>query len=54
MQFSVNNLFDNHNIVGVTPASTATSIASPNDFLTLLPARSVAFTMTVDFGKAHP
>jgi iron complex outermembrane receptor protein len=54
VQLSVNNLFDNHNIVGVTPASTATSIASPNDFLLLMPARSVAFTMTVDFGKAHP
>jgi iron complex outermembrane receptor protein len=50
IRFGVNNLMDNHSIVGVTPASTATSIAAPGDILTLLPARSVSLTVT--FGYA--
>ena len=48
-QFAVNNLFDNHSIVGVTPASTTTSIPAPGDQLTLLPARSTSLTLTLDF-----
>jgi iron complex outermembrane recepter protein len=47
--FSVNNLFDNHNIVAVTPASTTTSVPSPNDILTLLPGRSVMVSLTVGY-----
>ena len=46
----VNNLFDRHNIVGVTPASTASNVPAPGDFLTLMAGRSVAVSMT--FGYA--
>jgi iron complex outermembrane receptor protein len=49
-RFGVNNLLDRHSIVGVTPASVATSVAAPGDILTLLPARSLSFTVT--FGYA--
>lgn len=48
-RFAVNNLFDDHSIVGVNPG-TALSTPQPNDILTLLPARSVSITMT--FGYA--
>ena len=54
VQFSVQNLFDNQSIVGVSPASTATSVASPNDILTIMPARAVSLTLTVDFGRSQP
>jgi iron complex outermembrane receptor protein len=51
---SFNNLFDNHNIVGVAPATAATTAVpfapSGGDLLTLLPARSVMLTLT--FGYA--
>jgi len=50
IRVSMNNLFNNHNIVGVTPASTTTSLPSPNDQLNILPGRSVSLTMT--FGYA--
>jgi iron complex outermembrane receptor protein len=50
IRFGVNNLLDQHNIVGVTPASTATSAPAPGDILTLLPARSISLTVT--FGYA--
>jgi iron complex outermembrane receptor protein len=50
IRLALNNLLDNHSIVGVTPASTATSVAGPNDILTLLPARSISLTVT--FGYA--
>ena len=49
IQFGINNLFDKHSIVGVTPASTATSAPSPDDMLTLLPARSVSLALNLDF-----
>ena len=45
----VNNLFDRHNIVGVSPASTATSTPQAGDFLTLMAGRSVSVSMTVGF-----
>jgi iron complex outermembrane receptor protein len=45
-KLSVNNLFDNHSIVGVTPASTSTSAPAPGDVLTLLPGRSIMVTFT--------
>jgi iron complex outermembrane receptor protein len=48
LRLSVNNLTDSHNIIGVIPASTKTSVASPGDFLTLLPGRSIM--MSVTFG----
>ncbi len=48
---SVSNLFDNHNIVGVTPGVKPTAaipyVVSPNDQLTLLPGRSVMLSLTV-------
>jgi iron complex outermembrane receptor protein len=51
---SFNNLFDNHNIVAVAPATAATAAVpfapSGGDLLTLLPARSVMLTLT--FGYA--
>jgi iron complex outermembrane receptor protein len=50
-RFSVNNLFDNHNITGVTQAAKgALFLPGPNDTLQLLPGRSI--TMTVTLGIA--
>jgi len=52
LQFSVNNLFDRHSIVDVASAGTKTSSSaapSPADLLTVLPARSVSLTLTLDF-----
>ena len=52
VQFGVNNLFDRHSIVDVASAGTKTSSSaapSPADLLTVLPARSVSLTLTVDF-----
>jgi len=50
---AVNNLFDNHNIVGITPGvgpTTAVPFApSGGDFLTLLPGRSVMISLTVGY-----
>lgn len=50
IRFGVNNLFNQHNIVGVAPASTKSNAPAPGDILTLLPARSVSVTMI--FGYA--
>ena len=49
IRLGLNNLLDKHSIVGVNSAL-ASSAASPNDILTLLPARSVSLTVT--FGYA--
>ncbi|WP_211462379.1 TonB-dependent receptor domain-containing protein [Collimonas silvisoli] len=49
IQFGVNNLFDKHSIVGVNPATTATSAPAPGDVLTLLPARSLSLALNLDF-----
>ena len=49
-RFAVNNLLDEHNILGVVPASTKTSLAQPGDTLTLMAGRSVS--MAVTFGYA--
>ena len=48
---SVNNLFDSHNITGITPGSTSPSAYTPSggDFLTLLPGRSVMVSLTVGY-----
>ncbi len=47
---AINNLADNHNVVGITPAIAATTAAAyvPNsgDLLNLLPGRSVMLTLT--------
>ncbi len=50
VRFAINNLFDQHNIVGVVPFSTKSNGPAPGDTLTLLPARSISITMT--FGYA--
>ncbi len=51
---AVNNLLDNHNIVGISPAAAATAAApftpSNGDLLTLLPGRS--FMVSLTFGYA--
>jgi iron complex outermembrane receptor protein len=52
IRFAVNNLFDDHNIVAVTPALKTTSVASPNDTLLLLPGRSVSVALTLDLSRA--
>jgi iron complex outermembrane receptor protein len=55
LRLSVNNLFDNHNIVGVTQAATFATVAAatyttgPADLLTLLPGRSITGTITVGY-----
>jgi iron complex outermembrane receptor protein len=55
IRLSVNNLFDSHNIVAVTPASSKTAVPAPGDTLILLPARSIAITFTVAFSpRATP
>jgi len=53
IRLAVNNLLDKHSIVGVSPASATTSVASPNDILTLLPARSVSLTVTFGYAPAR-
>jgi iron complex outermembrane recepter protein len=52
IRLGVNNLLDQHSIVGVNPAL-ASSVASPNDVLTLLPARSVSLTVTFGYAPAR-
>jgi iron complex outermembrane receptor protein len=51
IRFSVNNLLDKHNIIGVSPASKTSSLPNPNDQVTLLSARSAALTFTFDLAK---
>ncbi len=46
IRLSINNVFDQHNIVGITPATTASNLASPGDVLTLLPGRSIMLSVT--------
>jgi iron complex outermembrane receptor protein len=50
IRFSINNLFNQHSIVGVNPASTKSNAPAAGDILTMLPARSFSVTMT--FGYA--
>jgi len=45
----INNLFDRHNIVGVNPASTASNLPAPGDFLTLMAGRSISVSMTIGY-----
>jgi len=44
---------DNHNLVGITPASVNGNAPVPGDILTLLPARSVSVTMTFGYARAQ-
>lgn len=50
-QFAVNNLFDDHSIVGVASATAGSTSANPSnkDLLTVLPGRSVSVTATFSF-----
>ncbi len=50
LRLGFNNLFNQHSIVGVTPASTASNLPAPGDFLALLAGRSI--TASVTFGYA--
>ena len=54
LRLSVNNLFDDHSITGVTPASTRTSAPSPNDILSLMAGRSVSVSFTIGFAPKTP
>ncbi len=49
LRFGVNNVFNQHNIVGVNPYSTKSNAPAPGDILTLLPARSISVTMTLGY-----
>ena len=49
-RFGVNNLFDQHNIIGVTPASSKSNLPAPGDQLSLMAARSLSLAVT--FGYA--
>jgi iron complex outermembrane receptor protein len=53
LKLTVNNLFDQHNIVGVSPASTASNAPAPGDVLTILAARSVSLSLTFGFSPHH-
>jgi hypothetical protein len=51
--FSANNLFNNENIVGITPATkptlTAPFVPNANDLISTLPGRSVMVSLTVGY-----
>ena len=49
IRLSVNNVFDKHSITGIPTIANANGAPSPNDVLTLLPARSVMLTVTFGF-----
>ena len=50
-RFDVTNLFDQHNIIAVTPANpAAVFVPAPGDTLSMMAGRSVSVTMT--FGYA--
>ena len=52
VRLAVNNLFDDHSILGVNPAATKTSVAAPGDVLNIMAARSVSLSFTVGFAPA--
>ena len=52
IRFAINNLFDDHSIVGVAPFN-KNSAPSPGDVLTLVPARSVSVTMTFGYAPSR-
>jgi iron complex outermembrane receptor protein len=55
VKFSVNNLFDNHDVVGLSPGKSPTStvpfVADPSDQLQLLPGRSMMITFQVGLSR---
>ncbi|MGE5243178.1 MAG: TonB-dependent receptor, partial [Betaproteobacteria bacterium] len=55
IRLSVTNLFDDHSIVFVKPASKSSSAPAPGDLLTLVAGRSISLTFTVGFSpRATP
>ncbi len=54
IRLSLNNVFDQHNIVGVTPA-TVSQVFTPaaGDALTLLPGRSVMLSVTFGYSPGR-
>jgi iron complex outermembrane receptor protein len=46
LKVAINNVFDQHSVVGVTPNSSQTNAPDPGDLLTKLAARSVSFAIT--------
>ena len=52
-RFGVNNIANNHAIVGVNPASTASNLPAPGDTLTIIPARSFSLTMTFGYAPSR-
>ncbi len=57
IQFAVDNLFNSHNVVGVTPAIAATAtvpfVANGGDQLNLLPGRSFSITVTGGYAPSR-
>jgi len=53
IRLTINNLFDQHSIVGVKPAATTSNLPAANDQLTLLAARSVSLSLTLGFSPRH-
>jgi iron complex outermembrane recepter protein len=53
IRLTINNLFDQHNIVAVKPASTASNAPAPLDQITMLAARSVSLSLTFGFSPKH-
>ncbi len=50
-RLSLNNVFNNQNIVGVQQAAAGpTYVAGPGDLLSLLPGRSITMTVTLGYG----
>ncbi len=50
LRLSFNNIFDSHNITGVTPAVKGTTfVPNGNDVLQLLPGRSIMLSVTFAF-----
>jgi iron complex outermembrane receptor protein len=47
IRLSINSVFQEHNIVGVVPAATTSSLPAGGDQLTLLPGRSIMISLTV-------
>jgi iron complex outermembrane receptor protein len=53
LKLTVNNLFDQHSIVGVSPASANSNAPAAGDILTLLAARSVSLSLTFGLSPHH-
>jgi iron complex outermembrane receptor protein len=52
IRFSVNNLFDKHNITGISPALKGAYVPNGADIINVLAGRSVSLTLTVGLSGA--